>query len=191
MRALGFLVLLAAPFWETKEPRAWSEEELRKITEDSPWAQIAHPVRTGVAPGVQVYLASATPMREAEAEFARRRKIASDVLREEYEQFLREDRGRSVVLAAFLPDQQALAAGEESRRMEDESLMKVGRKEIHISGHFPPTSTDPYLRLVFPRGEAAKAKVIAFELYLPGVPSPYRQVEFAVKDLVYRGQTDF
>jgi hypothetical protein len=191
MRTSAYFLLLAASFWETKPPREWSGQELRKITEDSPWAQIVSTARAGTAPGVQVYLATATPVRAAEAEFARRQKSPPDLLREEYEQFLREDEGRSVVLAVYIPDPQALADAAESRRMEQECLMKVGRQEVRITGHFPPSTTDPFLRLVFPRQDTGKAKALVFVLYLPSVPSPYRQVEFNLKDLQYRGKTDY
>jgi len=46
---VALLALLAAPFWEAKAPRDWSEEELRALLHDSPWAQGADP-----APAVQV-----------------------------------------------------------------------------------------------------------------------------------------
>jgi hypothetical protein len=185
------LALAAAPFWEARPAREWSEAELRKLTEDSPWAVIAEVARGSGAPGLQVYLASATPMRAAEAEIARRRKIPSDILREEYEEFLRQDGGRSVVLAIYIANPQALAAGEESREMQAESVMKIGRRKVKMTGHFPPTSSDPFLRLVFPREPMGKEKTLEFELYIPGVPGPYRLADFRVKDLVYHGQPDY
>jgi hypothetical protein len=191
MRALFLLAMAAAPFWEAKPPREWSEEELRKLTEDSPWAQIAVPTRGAEAPGVQVYLATAQPIRDAEAEFTRRRKIPNDLLREEYEQFLRDDNRKSLVLAIFLPEATALAQGEESQRMQEESVLRSGRKRIKITEHFPPTKSDPYLRLVFPRVRVDGRKALEFELYVPGVPAPYRQVEFRTRDLVFRGKAEY
>ncbi|MFN7993153.1 MAG: hypothetical protein U0Q18_06115 [Bryobacteraceae bacterium] len=64
----ALLALLAAPFWETKPPKDWSEEELSMLMHDSPWAQMAEP-----APAVAIYLATARPLRDAEAELGRRR----------------------------------------------------------------------------------------------------------------------
>jgi hypothetical protein len=55
-------------------------------------------------------------------------------------------------------------------------------------GHFPPTPSDPVLRLVFPREVQASDKRIVFRLYLPGLDFPDREVEFAVKDLIYHGK---
>jgi hypothetical protein len=187
----ALIAAAAVPFWEAKPPAEWSAQELRKLAEDSPWAQIAQPARGANAPGVQIYLASAQPLRQFEAEFARRHNVPNDILRDEYEQFLRKDAGKSLVLAVYLPDSAALAEAEESQRMVEESVMKVGRKRVRMSGHFPPSSSDPYLRLVFPRPEAGEAKALEFELYLPGIPAPYRQAEFRFKDLVYRGKPEY
>jgi hypothetical protein len=191
MRVLLAAALLAAPFWETKPPREWTEQELRLLTEDSPWAQVAEPAREGVAPGVQLYLATATPLREAEAEIARRRKISPDLLREEYEAFLREEGTKSIVLAVYAPDLASFAEGDAVRHIQNESALKIGRKRLKMTGHFPPTASDPYLRIVFPRPETADAKALSFEIYVPGIPSPYRQAEFRLKDLVYKGKPDY
>ena len=58
-------------------------------------------------------------------------------------------------------------------------------------GHFPPTPSDPYLRLLFPRVSLAAVKVLSFGLYLPGVNRSYYDVELPVKDLTYRGQLEY
>jgi hypothetical protein len=191
MHVLIAASLFAAPFWEAKPPGEWSEQELRKLAVDSPWAQIAETPREGLAPGVQVYIASATIMREAEAEFARRRKIKSDLLREEYEALLREEGAKTLVLAVYAPDASLLADAAESERMQEESTLKVGRKRLKMTGHFPPTSSDPFLRMVFPRPEIGGQKSLTFEIYVPGVPSPYRRVEFPIRDLMYKGKPDY
>ena len=68
--------------------------------------------------------------------------------------------------------------------------MKVGRKKYKITGHFPPTPSDPYLRLVFPRAVAPSDKIVEFDLYLPGAPQPYRIAEYVVKELMYRGKLE-
>jgi hypothetical protein len=191
MHVLIAAALFAAPYWEAKAPREWSEQELRKLTEDSPWAQIAETPREGLAPGVQVYIASATVTREAEAEFARRRKIESDLLREEYEAFLREEGAKAVVLAVYVSDASRLADASEAARMQEDSVLRVGRKRLKMTGHFPPTSADPFLRMVFPRPESGGEKSFTFEIYVPGVPSPYRRVEFQLRNLTYKGKSDY
>ncbi len=92
-----------------------------------------------------------------------------------------------LVLAVFLPRPDVLLDPLEAKRMEEECLLKVGRKKHKMIGHFPPAPSDPYLRLVYPRAVSATDKAFSFELYLPGVPAPYRTVEFRVKDLTYKG----
>ena len=71
---------------------------------------------------------------------------------------------------------------------ELETQMTVGGKTYKIEGTFPPTPSDPVLRLVFPRSVKPTDKWLAFRLYLPGQPFPEREAEFHVKDLIYRGK---
>jgi hypothetical protein len=137
-----------------------------------------------------MYLASAAPIREAEAEYARRRNIPADFAREEYEAFLREEGSRSIVLAIYVPDPTRVADGDEASRMQEESMLKTGRSRLRISGHFPPTSSDPFLRMVFPRPSADPVS-LTFEVYVPGIPAPYRRVEFRIKDLHYKGKPEY
>lgn len=179
------LALMAPPFWETKAPRNWSEEELSLLMSDSPWAEILNP-----DPAVRVYLASAQPMRDAEAEILRRRKDGPAEPDLDYSDFLRDDHGEHIVLAISYRPNKVLADASESRRMEEECLMRIGKKKYKITGHFPPTESDPHLRLVFPRVVRPEDKSIIFELYLPGVAIPYRTAEFQVKELVYKGKPD-
>jgi len=185
MHALALtLALLAAPFWEARSPREWTEEELRLLLSDSPWAQ---------SQGAQMYLATAQPMMEAEAELKRRTRRPSDPqgpLEEEYLEFLRENAGKYIVLAVRLPDVNALADAEESRRMEEDCIMKAGRRKHKMVGHFPPTPSDPYLRLVFPRDVTAEDRHLDFELYLPSVPKAYRMVQFDLKEMSYKGKLE-
>jgi hypothetical protein len=181
---LALTVFGRGPFWETKPPAQWTDAEVQELLTNSPWAQPAVDSRGA---GVAVYLASARPMREAELELARRQPPADDPGAEEYRDFLRENQGKQIVLAVTLPDRKALEDPVEVRRMEEECVLKVGRKKYQMTGHFPPGMTDPYLRLVFPRAAIAGDKSLVFELYVPGVPSPYRQVEFRMQELVYRG----
>jgi hypothetical protein len=75
--------------------------------------------------------------------------------------------------------------------MEKESVLRIGRRKYRMTGHFPPAPTDPYLRLVFPREVDPQDKSLRFELYLPGVPSPYRWAEFRLREMRYRGEPAF
>jgi hypothetical protein len=77
----------------------------------------------------------------------------------------------------------------ESRHMQEESIMKVGRKKYQILGHFPPIPSDPYLRLVYPRVVTPADKSVTFELYLPGA-GPYHVAEFRVRDMIYKGKLE-
>ena len=187
---LAFLALFAAPFWEAKAPADWTSEEVVLLMSDSPWAHAATAGGKLQTDAVQTYLASAAPMREAELEAARRfRRKRAEGEPDDYRAFLDAQSARSIVLAVRFPDWNALADAKESRQMEEESLMRVGRRKYKMTGHFPPAPSDPYLRLVFPR-EAIKPgdKSIVFELYLPGVTSSYRIAEYLVRDLEYHGK---
>lgn len=177
--------LAAPPFWEAKPPVEWNALEIEQMLADSPWAQTATQPR---APGVQVFLASARPVREAEAERARRKKIPRDSEGEiEYAEYLATNEGKVIVLALAIPDPMALANAAEARAFEEESRLRAGRKKFKMEGHFPPAGEDPYLRLAFPRPDLQGLKELVFELYVPGVPAPYRTAVFELKRLVYRG----
>ncbi len=194
-RALPLLLaLLAGPFWETKSPREWTAEELAQMFHDSPWAQvITVQAPAAIRGGVPVYLATAEPMREAEAEARRRAKkpgTAEEAGDEDYQEFLKENPGKHIVLAVRLPDPMALSDARESSRMEEECILKIGRRKYRMVGHFPPTPRDPWLRLIYPRALEPQDKRLSFELYLPSAPSPYRQAEFSLRDLTYRGKPE-
>ena len=174
--------LLAAPFWETKTPSDWSEAELQQMLTDSPWAQA---LETGGSVG---YLATARPMQDAENELWRRRRAKGlPPADPEYTDFLQQNQGKSIVLAVAYRDFKALSDASEARRMEEESILKVGKKKLKMTGHFPPTPSDPYLRLVFPREVSPADKSLVFELYLPGIAGTYKTLEFRVKELLYHG----
>ena len=68
--------------------------------------------------------------------------------------------------------------------------MIVGRKKYKMTGHFPPSAGDPYLRIAFPREVTAADKSVNFELYVPGVGIPFRSVEFRVKDMTVKGKLE-
>jgi hypothetical protein len=185
MRALLLLALLArAPFWETKTPEQWTDEEVRELLTDSPWAQQAV---DSAGAGVQVYLATALPAREAERELAQRNASSGNGPPDEYEEFIHENGGKQIVLAVAFPSANIPDDPAEVRRMEEGCILKVGGRKHKMTGHFPPAPGDPYLRLVFPRAVTPADKSLVFELYLPGAARPYRTAEFRIKDLNYRG----
>ena len=74
--------------------------------------------------------------------------------------------------------------------MEEETSMVIGRKSFHFVGHFPPTSSDPVLRLIFNREVTPSDKAVTFRIYLPGLNFPEREVEFRVKDLMFQGKLE-
>jgi hypothetical protein len=192
--ALGLILLAGAAFWESKAPAEWSDGELEEMFTGSPWAKnLPPPVPTGGVPSLQVHLATAKPMRDAEEEARRRgrlRKPANEAADDEFREFLRENEGSYVVLAVALPGGIGALDPAEIRRMEEGCYLKVGKKRHKITGHFPPTASDPFLRLVFPRVVPPSEGAIVFELYLPAVPSPYRTVEFFTRNLLYRGKPE-
>lgn len=190
---LGLLLLANAPYWETKPPGQWTDDELAAMFESSPWVKtLAPPMKVGSAPSIHSYLATARPMRDAEREQRRRQeqRRPSEAPDMEYETFLGENEGKYVVLAVLLPARAALADPKEVKRMEEESFLRVDRKKYKMTGHFPPEASDPYLRLVFPRAIEPDAKTLVFELYLPSALFPYRQMEFWIRDLSYKGKPE-
>ena len=187
MTALVALILAIsgrAPFWEAKTPAQWTDGELTELLTNSPWAQQAVDARGA---GTAVYLASARPLREAELELARRQPPVDDPDAQEYRDFLRDNQGRQIVLAVALPNSKALDDPGELKHVEDECVLKVGRTKYQMTGHFPPSPSDPLLRLVFPRPAVTDGKSLVFDLYVPGIANHYRSAEFRFKDLTYRG----
>ncbi|MDX2154295.1 MAG: hypothetical protein SFV54_26375 [Bryobacteraceae bacterium] len=179
------LALLLAPYWETKPPREWSVEELQRMFTDSPWAQITTAGRNAAAPApIPVFLSTAEPMKQAEAEARRRARLEPDP---DFTDFLSAHEGKAIILAIRIDNPLALSDGEESRRMESESVLRVGRRKHKLIGHFPPSREDPFLRLAFPRDVPPAERKLTFELYVPGASYPYRVIEFVLKDLAWRG----
>lgn len=196
---LSFLLLFAGPFWESKPPAEWSDAELTALLASSPWAQVMDsPSQAVPAPGVQVYLATASPMMAAEKEAERRVKLRSkpapeggtDPLALEYRDWLEQNRATQIVLAIRLDSNRGFSDEREIERMEDQSVMKAGKHKFKMTGHFPPYQGDPYLRLAFPRQVDLSDKTLSFDLYLPGVPAPFRNAEFKLKDMLVDGKLD-
>jgi hypothetical protein len=180
---LAVLFFLGPPFWETKSPERWTDREIEAVRHDSPWAQ-----EVGPAPKVLVYLATAGPIEDAEKTARLRTKNPLSEPDPDYLDYLRENRDKHFVLGVPAVTRGALAAPGEEQLMEEQTQMVIGRKTYKIIGHFPPTETDPVLRLVFPREAELTDKSVIFHLYLPGVPFPNRDIEFGIKDLMYHGK---
>ncbi len=197
MKWIGLLLFLAAPFWEAKAPADWSDEELGRLLTNSPWAQMVTGPGRGDAPPVQMYLATAAPIEQAEREWNRRARLRqraapppSDPLSEEYRVWFEDNRATQIVLAVSIPNNRAFADNREISHMQQECVMHAGRRKYKMTGHFPPSPRDPYLRLAFPRQVEATDKSVSFDLYLPGVPLPFRVVEFSVKDMLLKGKLE-
>jgi hypothetical protein len=181
---LALLLLLALPYWEAKEAKDWTEVELDDMGRQSPWAR------------EEGFLATAKPMREAEAEWKRRHvarkgKVeAADLLEDDYQEFLRRNGATHVVFAVRIYRQQDLADEKEIKVMEKECYLKNGKQKLKLAGHFPPNSNDPYLRMIFPRPEKIE-KTLKLLLYMPGVDKPYRELEFFPKEMMYKGKLEY
>jgi hypothetical protein len=194
MKWVAALFLFAAPFWEAKAPVDWTEEEVNQLLTDSPWAQML-PTPGNSGTKVQVFLATSTPIEEAEHQwdlrFTKKKPNApANNAGEEFHAWLSENRAKQIIVAVMINLPQALSDEQETHRMEEECVMRVGRKKFKMAGFFPPTPGDPYLRLAFPREVTPNDRNVIFDLYLPGVPIPFRQAEFRVKDMVYKGKLE-
>ncbi len=181
---IAFWLFLAQPFWEAKPPEQWTNREIEFITLASPWTQ-----SVGPAPELLVWLATAQPIEEAEAEARLRKRNPLRQPDPDYLNFLADNRAKIFVLAIAYPSLEGLAKETEPwKRVEKETAMRIGAASYAIEGLFPPTPSDPVLRLVFPRVVKASDKSLRFFLYVPGLPFPEREAEFRVKDLTYHGR---
>jgi hypothetical protein len=198
MIPLAMLLMLAASFWESKAPADWTDDELLKLFTDSPWAQMveASVQQESHGSAVQVYLATAGPMQEAEKERQRRyvrksnRPVVESPMDTEYRLWLEDNHATQIVLAVRIPRTKDFDDAGQTKRLEEESIMRVGRKKYKMTGHFPPTQNDVYLRMAFPRQVSESDKSIEFDLFLPGVTPPFRTVEFRVKDMIVKGKLE-
>jgi hypothetical protein len=195
MRTLLLLALLAGKFWEEKDPADWSAEEMDAFFRSSPWVREAsdsgRTLGTGGKP-VAAFLATAEPVRAAEGERRRRtvRRGTSDGMFEEYLNYLLQNGKNVVILAVPVERNNAFSEGGELATMEKRSEMRAGGKAYPLLTFFPPSSSDPHLRLAFAR-PPNPGKKLDFTFYVPGLPSPYRMVDFQVKDLVWKGAPSF
>lgn len=186
--------LLAAPFWETAEPSDWTDEQLVEALTLSPWARLQN--------GTHIYLATARPLRLAEAELARRTgegRAAGSALSafplrfqedDEYLEFLADNARDFIVLAVRISDRRYLSREKSVKEMEQGCELQIGRRRYPLAGHFPPRDDDPYLRLVFPRTVRSDDREVQFRLFVPGISLPYRRVFFSVPRLYFRGELE-
>jgi hypothetical protein len=196
LQFLLLLFLFADPYWVSKPPPEWTDAQLTALLTNSPWAQAVEGPGAN-APPVEVFLATAAPIQLAEKELDRRiqaRRKPGPALGEspavtEYRLWLEDNRATQIVVAVAIQNNKGFLDEREVRRME-ESVMRVGKKKIKLTGSFPPSETDPYLRLAFPRQVELSDKTLFFDLYLPGVPAPYRGAEFTLKDMVVAGKLE-
>jgi len=174
-------------FWERHPPSEWSQDEVRLLLSDSPWAQTN---------GGQVYLASAEPAREAELLWKKWTKQRLGVEEryedeEDYEEFLRRHPGEHIIVAVRIPNAAPTPNERELATMEKQSRIKLDKRKYAMLAYFPPTPGDPVLRMVFPRKFAGGEKKLTLELYLPGVHLPLRNFEFPIQSLLWRGKPAF
>jgi hypothetical protein len=181
---LGLLFFLVQPFWEAKPPERWSDREIEIMRTASPWTGTLDP-----SPGLLIWFATARPIEEAEGEARLRKRNPLAQPDPDYLDFLRDNREQVFVLAVAYPTLSGL--GKEAgawKTVEKETAMRVASKSYRIEGLFPPTPSDPVLRLIFPRNVKPTDKSIDFVFYLPGLPFPEREAQFRVKDLTYHGK---
>jgi hypothetical protein len=176
-------LLMAAPFWETKPPEEWTVLEASQLVSSSPW------VYTGTA---TIFLSSAAPVQAAEA-ILRKNALDDGPGDSDFQDFLEDNKGKFIIVSVPMKYLGALSQAAELRRME-ESVLKVGKKKYPLAGHFLPTASDPYLRLVFPRSAIEPGtKSFVLDLYVPqaGSANPFHSAEFILKDLTWRGKPEF
>ncbi len=182
---IALLFFLAQPFWEARPPEKWTDREIETLLHASPWVE-----SIGPDPAVIVSMPMAEPMEQAETERRTRSKRPQPMLDPDYLDYVRENRDSMFILAIAYDNPRGMSNAQEALRMERESEMKIGKKTYQILGHFPPTPTDPYIRLVFPRVVQPGDKQVEFKLYVPGIDFPERGLSFFVKDLIVHGKVE-
>lgn len=187
--AAGVALLAGPPFWETKPAAEWSPEEVQSILDSSPWAQLSR----GRSGELRMFLATAKPMQEAEQKerLSKRMRGANDSSHEEYLAMIREAPDQYVVLAVAAGDRETFSQAGETSRIETDSRLFSGKNQSKPITYFPPSSSDPYLRIVFPRTIDPKAKTLEFAVFVPGQTDPFRRILFPVNKMMYRGKLEF
>ncbi|MCC6538659.1 MAG: hypothetical protein IT162_13975 [Bryobacterales bacterium] len=179
-----------APFWESKPPSQWTREQIESLFTLSPWGMLALDTTT------PIFLASARPLREAEVQLRTRGaaegQAEAQADEDDYFSYIAQNPGKHIVVAARVADLTAFSEAREVKQMEKECYLRAGgRKKIFPVGHFPPTPSDPYLRILFPRQSLDGVKTVNVLLYVPGNSKPFMEAEFKVKDLMYRGKLEY
>jgi hypothetical protein len=177
------------PFWETKDPSEWTVAEARRLLVESPWAQPAVTGPRGEA--VLTYIATADPIIAAEDCVRAALKGAdADPSWEEYREYLRGGTGKYIIIAVGVPKPEAFAEAAETKTMLKETKLRIGKRPVALVGHFPPSSTDPYVRFVFERDFRPGDDAIQFQVSVPGTSKLY-YAEFRLKELTYRGKLSY
>lgn len=190
------LFLAITPFWQEKAPADWSDIQIAQFLNDSPWAHATKASGKVVGPPLQTYLASSKMAEQAEKErnrrVALRRKVEESPLAEEYRFWFEDNCKEQVILAVRVGNPVAFSSQGEIRRMQEDSAMHSGNIKVKMSSYFPPSATDPFVHFAFPRSVIQpQEKSLDFEVYLPGVASPFRAVQFTVADLAVDGKPDY
>jgi len=183
---LAALLLLAAPFWEAKAPAQWTDIELRQLLVDSPWAQLVPGPTKTFAP-VQLYIATAGPVRQAQMELARR---ANKQGVSEYSLWFEDYSKTQVILAVRVDKLEPYSEAKEIQQLEKSSVMHMGRRRVRMTSYFPPSAADPYLRMAFPRDVKLSDKTVGFDIYAPGVPGGFRSAEFKLEAMQIAGKLE-
>ena len=188
---LLLLFFFAQPFWEARPAAQWTDAELNQMLSDSPWAQAVTP-----QPLMTAMFATAQPVEDALAEIERRTRanpVTGAKLAEpdiDYIDYIKRHRDEHFVLAIPRVSVAASGQAQDEKRMQEQTVMRVGKRQYRLLGHFPPTPSDPVLRLIFARVVQPTDKSVSFDLYVPGITHPNRMVEFRVKDLMYKGKVE-
>jgi hypothetical protein len=191
------LLLAATPFWQEKPPAEWNDLQIAQFLNDSPWAHAAKGNGKVTGAPVQAYLAGSQFVERVVKErnrraALRRKETAEGALAEEYRFWFEDNRKEQVILAVRVGTPIAFSDEREVRRMQEDSTMHSGNVSVKMSGYFPPSANDPYVHIAFPRNiiQAAE-KLLSFELYLPGIASPYRSVDFLPSEMMTDGKPDY
>jgi hypothetical protein len=134
---LLLLFLFADPYWVSKPPLEWTDAQLTALLANSPWAQAVEGPGQN-SPPVEVFLATAGPIQLAEKERERRiqaRRRPGPALPEspaitEYRLWMEDNRTTQIVVAIAIQNNKGFLDEREVRRMEDESVMRAGKKKI-------------------------------------------------------------
>ena len=178
---------LAAPFWETLPPEQWTVPQAELLLNDSPLA-------AKTSGGITAYLSSALPAQQAEEQLLKKKRRGEEDagrLPEDYLDYREQSKGKVIILALALKNWNGLSEVGESERMEKDTVLIAGGKRIRMEGHFPPTPSDPYLRLIFPRDVKPNQKTLRFEVYIPGDLSPFQEIEFDLRRMLYRSKPEY